>query len=364
MSHRTIHRARSKPAKPTVYRVATVVPALLAAGPGRAHEAWLLTPSEVDVLSRMPMPDLFTSGWTLAFAAAIGLMVAVLALEAERRLHPLEDRILAPLARLAPGIGPLAVRLSLALMLALAALGLLPRHGTPPGIEPTLFVPDMQLSLAPGWDWLAPAQLALSGLLALGLLTRASGLAVIALSALGLAIFGSVFLAYAPHFAAPGLLLAVFGGGRLALDGRVFARGWPQPDPAEQAFVWKLCLVLMGGGFVYLAITYKLTQPTLLIAILSHGEVPLLGLPLDVAALVMTGVELIAGTLLALGRLTRPIALFLVGAFTFFALTIGETPLFHANLYGVMAMLILSGAAVPALQVRRAWPRRQREARS
>ena len=79
-----------------------------------------------------------------------------------------------------------------------------------------------------------------------------------------------------------------------------------------------------------------------------HGKVPLLGLPLAVAALVMTGVELVAGTLLLFGRLTRPIALLLIGAFTFFAVTIGETPLFHANLYGAMAMLLLAGRALPA----------------
>jgi hypothetical protein len=54
-------------------------------------------------------------------------------------------------------------------------------------------------------------------------------------------------------------------------------------------------------------------------------------------------VEVIAGTLFAFRRLTRPIAIVLIGAFTFFALTLGESPLLHANLYGTMVLCLLSG---------------------
>ena len=235
------------------------------------------------------------------------------------------------------------LRVSLAAMLALAALGGLPRHGTAPWAEPTLFVPDMQLSLAPGWGWLAIAQLILAAFLAAGLLTRAAGLALVALSLLGLAAFGPTFTAYAPHFIAPGLMLAVCGGGALALDRHVGTEDWLRPPERLARAGWIVALALIGGGFVYLGVTFKLTQPTLIIAILEHGHVPVLGLPLPVVALVMAGVEVIAGTLFALRRLTRPIAIFLIGAFTFFALTLGESPLLHANLYGAMGFCLLSG---------------------
>jgi len=246
----------------------------------------------------------------------------------------------------------------MAIMLGLAAFGGLPRHGVAPWTQPTLFVPDMQLALAPGWAWLAPAELALAALFAMGLMTRLAGLAVVLLSLLGLAAFGVQFLAYAPHFAAPGLILALCGGGALALDRIVGVETLVRPRlPLDSQLArggWTAALVLLGAGFVYLGVVNKLTQPTLLMAILDHAEVPLLGLPLDFAALMMTGVELIAGMLLAMGRLTRPIALFLMGAFTFFAVTIGETPLFHANLYGVMAMLALSGGTLPTPSAARA----------
>ena len=201
----------------------------------------------------------------------------------------------------------------------------------------------MQLSLAPGWGWLAMAQMILAAFLAAGFLTRAAGLALAALPLLGLAAFGPTFTAYAPHFIAPGLMLAVCGGGGLALDTHIGTDEWLRPQEKLAQAGWTVAFALIGGGFVYLGVTFKLTQPTLIIAILEHGQVPVLGLPLAVVALVMAGVEVIAGMLLAFRRLTRPIAILLIAAFTFFALTLGESPLLHANLYGAMAFYLLSG---------------------
>ena len=326
---------------------AVALAAALATTPAAAHEAWLLTPAEIEALARMPMPALFASSGSLALASLVGGAMALAALWAEDRLRPVERRLTAPLVALAPKLGPIAIRLGLAVMLALAAVGGLPRAGTAPWTQPTLFVPDMQLALVAGWDWLAPAQIMLACFLAAGLFTRAAGLAVVALALVGIAAFGTPFLGYGPHFAAPGLMLAILGGGGLSLDRALGTQGWLRPSPRLASAGWTLALVLIGGGFVYLGVTVKLTQPTLLMAILTHGEVPLFGLPLDGVALVMTGIEIIAGAMLALGRLTRPVALMLIGGFTFFAVVLGETPLFHANLYGVMAMLVLAGPALP-----------------
>lgn len=315
-----------------------------------AHEAWLLTPQEVAELSRMPMPDLFTNTWLLALAALIGSAAATCALIAEARFQPLEARVFRPLERFAPVIGPLAIRLGLAVMLCLASIGGLPRHGTAMWTQPTLFVPDMQLSLAAGWGWLAPIEAVLSLMLLTGLMTRISGLLVIGLSACGLLAFGLPFLSYAAHFTAPALILVLCGSGCLSLDRALGSEDWAMPAERIARFLWPMSLLLVGGGFAYLAVTVKLTQPTLLMAILDHGEVPLMGIPLPVIALIMAGVELIAGCLLAAGRLVRPIAVFLIGAFTFFAVAIGETPLFHINLYGTCVMFLLAGALSPRIR--------------
>ncbi len=328
-------------------RISIGVGAVLSTVPAAAHEAWLLTPSEEAALAEMPLPPLFLSVPALLGAALIGGLIALVALSAEDRYSGIEERLLAPLRARAAAYGPLAIRIGLASMMVGAAAGALPRHGTAMWAEPTLFVPDMQLSMVEGWGWLAFAQLVLAVFLAAGLFTRAAAAVVILLALLGLAVFGDPFLSYAPHFAAPALVLLAFGGGAASADRVLGTALVPEMGAKSRTLLWHLALLATGGTFVYLAIVYKLTQPTLLIAILSHAQFPTFGVPLPWVALAMMWVELIAGALLAIGRLVRPIALLLIGAFTFFAVVLGETPLFHANLYGLMAMLILAGRHVP-----------------
>lgn len=328
--------------KSPVLPLAAIV--VLAASPVQGHEAWLLTPSEVEALSRAPMPALFTSQIAMLVTAIAGGMLAWAALIAEDRFGWLEQRLARPIEVLVADLGPLFVRVGLALMLGLGALGGLPRAGTELWSTPVLFVPDMQLALVPGWDWLVPVCVGLAALLATGLATRLAAVGVLGLAGLGLGIFGVQFLSYAPHFIAPALILIAFGPGSLSVD-RLLGINWlPALSDRQQVLVWRGALFLIGGTFVYLGITHKLLQPTLLIAILDHGDFPTFGVPIEAVALVMTGVEIVAGLLLAMGRLVRPVALFLMGAFTFFAVMLGETPLFHANLYGAALMLFMAGS--------------------
>lgn len=311
------------------------------------HEAWLLTPSEIDVLSRAPMPDLFIDPFVLGLGALAACLAAMAALQIEARHHRREERLAAPISRIAGSLGPVLIRAGLAVMMILGSLGGLPRVGTAPWTQPVLFVPDMQLSLIGGWDWLVPAQIILGTLLAVGLATRVAAAGVIVLALLGALTFGGHFWAYAPHFAAPALILVIYGGGWVSLDRALALPPAPTIPDAGLEHAWRVVMALIGGTFVYLGVTYKLFQPTLLIAILEHGDFPTLGLPFELVALVMTGVEIIAGLLLAMGRLVRPVAIFLIGAFSFFAVMLSETPLFHANLYAVAAMLLMAGAIAP-----------------
>ncbi len=312
-----------------------------------AHEAWLLTPDEMAKLAVAPIPAVFTDIWPLAGFIVLAAIAAVGAIAIADRLQDIERRTFAPLAALAADLGPIFIRLGLALMLGLGAVGGLPRHGTAIWTTPTLMVPDMQIALAgPGWSWLALVELITALFLLAGLMTRAAALAVIVLVIMGYAAFGMPFMAYGPHFVAPALILLMYGAGSLSADRMVCLPAWaagPQLLQRGGAATWRVALALLGSTFVYLGIAYKLDQPTLLIAILDHGDVPTFGIPLETAALIMMLVEITAGALLALGLLVRPIAVFLMGAFTFFAVTIGETPLFHANLYGTMAMLLMCG---------------------
>lgn len=321
--------------------------AVTGASDSTAHEAWILTPDEIEALAAAPMPPLFLSQIWLCVAAAVCCVVVAFALHLEKRFGDQFRDIMQPLTQRALNVGPVVLRLSLAAMLGLAAFGGLPRHGVAPWTEPTFLVPDMPLSLVPGWDVLAPMQFALALLLALGFAVRFAGLVLIGFSVLGIALFGSGFLSYTPHFAAPGLVLAITAGGAWSLD-RVFkAERILQPGDGFWQPGWRSAQVLIGVGFIYLAVGYKLLQPTLIIAILEHGNVPTFGLPLPVIALVMTGVEITAGALIAMGRLIRPLAVILIGAMTFLAIVLGETPLFHANLYGMMVFFLMAGQKLP-----------------
>lgn len=314
------------------------------------HEAWLLTPQEIITLAAAPIPPIFTSRLVLCGAATLGLIATVVALALEGRIQRVEAMIAPKLGPLTGGLGPLFLRLAIGAMLLLAGTGGLPRHGTVRWVEPTLLVPDMQLSLVPGWGWLAAVQIGVALFLMIGLYTRLLAFVVMGLVAIGLAIFDAKFIAYAPHFVAPALILLLTGAGRFSLDWAIDIARFLTPPADVQQFIWRAAQVLIGAGFVYLAVVYKLTQPTLLIAILQHGDLPTFGLSYPVIALVMTGVEIICGALLIVGRLVRPVSLVIIGAITFLAVTLGETPLFHGNLYGAMLIFVLIGRDWPACQ--------------
>ena len=205
----------SRPVNLALFSIAGLVTSTL---PALGHEAWLLTPNEIAKLSVTPVPALFTSTLVMSVAALLGGGIAVIALAVERRILPHEDRLLAPLASIAGDIGPLFIRIGLAIMLGLGALGCLPRNGTALWTQPVLFVPDMQLSLVPGFDWLVPVEFLVAIFLAFGFMTRVAAAVVIALAFLGLATFGVSFLSYAPHFVAPALVLFIYGSGAFGMD--------------------------------------------------------------------------------------------------------------------------------------------------
>lgn len=315
--------------------------------PVAAHEAWLLTPAEIEELSRAPIPALFRSTFWLGLAAAIGFALTLVALRFEPVIATLEDRVVVPVWKRHGDIGPLALRLGLAVMMLLGATGGLPRHGVEAWTTPTFLVPDMQLTTVAGAEVLIGLQIGIAMLLIAGLATRACGVAMIAMAVAGLAVFGPSFWSYAPHFAAPGLILIAFGAGRFSCDHVLNLDAGERLVAPYRQVLWRVSHILIGAGFVYLGLAYKLTQPTLLIAILEHGNMPTFGLPMPVIALVMTGVEILCGALLVTGRLVRPVALAILVAITFLAIVLGETPLFHANLYGALFVLLLAGPRVP-----------------
>ena len=315
----------------------------LTSSPAAAHETWLLTPAEIEGLSRAPVPAIFRSHLWLGLAASVGFALTLVGFRLEPVIAKVEDKVIAPIWHVYGDVGLLALRLGIASMMLLASFGGLPPHGVQMWTVPTFLVPDMQLTTIINADVLIAVQLICALLLVAGLATRPCGVALVVLSFVGLATFGPSFWSYTPHFAAPGLILIALGAGRISCDHVLDIDFGVRLVAPYRQLAWRLSTILIGAGFVYLGLAYKLVQPTLLIAILEHGEMPTFGLPMPVVALVMTVIEILCGALLIAGRLVRPVALAILGAITFLAVVLGETPLFHANLYGALCVLLLAG---------------------
>ncbi len=332
-----------------VVGIAALMPGLLAPSPAAAHEAWVLTPAEMIELLSLPTPAIFHQPTIANVAISV---LALLAIGAAMVAEPVWQVISRqPAEKVAERFGafiPLAMRLSMAALFVLAALGLMPRHGTEILTMPTLMFPDLELGdLGPGWSWLAPAQLALAVCLVSGLFVRAAAAATIGLAVLAHALFGNVMFTYSPHVVAPALFLLFRGAGRFALSIPplpVFERSARALEdwPAER--VQLLLQILIGAGFVYMGVAWKLLQPTLIMHIVEAGGVPRFGLPLDIFAFAMAMVEIVVGLLVMFGVLVQPMCLVLFGAFAFMSITLGENPLIHIHIYGVMIALLVHGA--------------------
>lgn len=313
-----------------------------------AHEAWLLTPQEVMQLATRSAPELFSSisGMNVLIALFFSFAIST-AIILEAFYSKKEQEIFSKLKSQVHTYGTLVLRVGLAIMLLLAAFGLSPRNGTALWAAPTLFVPDLQLRLLPGqWSFLATVEAILGVMLLAGIFTRFAALGVIALCFAGLALFGQDMIAYFGHFFAPALFLLWSGSGPIAISTAqpvYFTQIHEKIASLSENTIKRLVFILTGGTFIYLGIFYKALQPTLLIAILEHGEVPTFGIPYEYVAYIMAFVEVIAGLLLACSILVRPIAVFLICAMTFFTFTLAESPFLHTNIYALSIIIFMLG---------------------
>jgi hypothetical protein len=298
---------------------------------GMAHEAWLLTPEHVAELDARPRPELFTRV-TATNAAMLGAAAVAVVAWLLLAATGVADRFSGLAARLeaCERHAPLIVRACLALTLAMAAVGLHPRHGTDFLQAATLGFPDLELRLlGTGWGWLAAVELALAAALLVGFYVRAAALGALLLTILGLGLFGTAMLAYAGALAGAAAYLLL--------------RGDDDEGPGRERGLF-LARVLTGATFLWCGVYYKVLQPNLALAIIVEGGVPTFGLPPEAFVLGMALVETAAGALMMAGVLVRPMALALFVPFLFLSTALGESPLGHVLFYGNLAVLATGGA--------------------
>jgi uncharacterized membrane protein YphA (DoxX/SURF4 family) len=324
--------------------------ALLLTQPAVAHEAWLLKPREMYALYEQPLSAVWRDVSLLSIVTASLLLVGlVLAEYLDRRFQPFEQILDRRHQEPARHWALLILRISLGMLLIASALGLNTREGTALFAEPTLFVPDLELSAVSNLvSVIAGIELILGVALVLGIYVNFCSLLVIVLVALGFFWFGpQIMLSYAGHILAPAFILLVEERDRFE---HVTSR-----DSLPEQFVQRLLpfmtlernLILMrvvtGLTFIYLAVMHKYLNSPHLEQIIAQRDVPTFGISPGPLVFFMAATELVCGFALVVGIAERIVAIVLIVAIFFFALVLGESVVMHANILGILIAIIFLG---------------------
>ncbi len=240
------------------------------------------------------------------------------------------------------------LRFCLAWMLLSSAFGMEPRVGVERFSSPTLFAPDLELRhLGPEWAWLRWAEVVIAMTILFGIYVRFFAALLIILALLGAWLFGAAILPYAGALIGVCIYLVMQGPGRhfLPLPTPPMLLGlqsWLATQPRQRAQA--IMRVLTGATILYAGVWFKILQPNLLFGILKTYDVPIFSRAPETATLLMALVEVTAGILILAGILLRPLSLFLLSAFLFFAAVLPESFMGHVLFYGVMLSFLFNAA--------------------
>lgn len=314
-----------------------------------AHERWILSPEQIHHWNSQTRPVLFStlSPLNLIMISAFSLFIVGwvwLGFTGARELFPDLQARLSSYGDHVPRI----LRVCIAWILLSSAFGAEPRFSVEPFTSPTFLAPDLELNqLGPQWQWLSWAEIFLGLTILFGIYVRVFAGLAIALCLLGAYLYGEAILAYAGAFIGGNLYLVLQGPGRhyLPLPSLPFLAGlqtWLAEQPRLRAQA--IMRILTGTTLLYLGVFFKVMQPNLSIGIISIYELPILSLNPEAFTLFMALVEVSAGVLMIAGILLRPLSLFLITAFTVFALLLPETPTEHILFYGVVLSCLINSA--------------------
>lgn len=322
---------------------------LFVSSPLFAHERWILTDSQIAEWTAKPLPELWLQ-WSWINAVLLGGFVAFtagwirLGYTGARELFPdLQARLSSYGHLVAP-----VIRFCLGWVLISSSFGLEPRYGVLPMSSPTLFAPDLELTLCyPPMPWLRWFEFTLGLGMLLGVYVRVLAAALLALTLFATVAYQSAIYAYAGALVGVSIYLLYQGPGSFFLPLPTHP-DWTELQERLAAFprarAQAIMRILTGVNIFYLAVTYKVFQPNLTIGILTLHDISLMGLPPEVSTLLMALVEFTAGILIIAGILLRPLALFFLGAFLMFAAMLPESFMSHALFYSVMLSFLFNGA--------------------
>ena len=333
----------------TILYVLVFIGLMIIANHGFAHEAWVLTPEQFKTWNAKPRPEIFTSlNSTNVILSSLALAVIAVVVWLDRQNS--KNGFLGLTDRLSSysDYATVGVRWSLAVMLCIAAFGLNPRHGTRLFEASTLVAPDLELRLLHGnWQWLAWAQAPAMITLITGIYIRTTAFVILLIDILGLYIFGYRMIAYAGIVGGIALYLLLAGPGKFSYQLPTLSilkpiHNWLIKQPLPRAQL--LMRFFAGSNLLYLGIEYKFMQPNLSMAFVEMGHVYTFGFEPATFVFCMFLVETIAGLLMVLGMMMRPLSFVLFTAFIFLAYALKENPIGHIIFYGILWASVINGA--------------------
>jgi len=289
------------------------------------HVKWFIDPSRYPTDYALLVSPPVIAGFAFALAAV------ALAYVVQHRAP--EPRWAKQLERYA-GFGPLALGVFVGVALMAAAL------------EGLLFVPSLRVTADAEGAGLRLAEFAIGAALALGAVTRPAAVGLALLGAIAMVPFSLESILEQVHLLGAAICLFVVGRGPIAVDALFGQRRSLEHDRGPQLALVVL-RIAMGFGIAYNALTEKLLDPALSVALLQQR--PELNVLRQVEVsdpqfVYLAGlVELVIGVVIMSGQLTRPAMA--VGA-VLFTMTL---PLFgwlellgHLPFYGMMLTLFLA----------------------
>jgi len=289
------------------------------------HVKWFTDPSRHPTDYSL----LFSPQVTAAFAIS-ALAVALAYLVQHRAPEPRWARALERYA----GLAPLALGLHVGIaLMAASVVGL-------------LFVPSLRISSDETGAILRVAEFVIGAALALGAGTRPAAVGLALLGAIAMVPFSFESILEQVHLLGAAIFLFVVGRGPVAIDA-LFGRRRSLEDDRAPHVALLVLRVAMGFGIAFNALTEKLLDPALSVALLqSRPELNVLG-SLGVSdpqfAYLAGLIELVIGVVIMSGQLTRPAMAFGAVLFTMTLPLFGWYELLgHLPVYGMMLTLFLA----------------------
>lgn len=314
-----------------------------------AHETWILTPEQINYWNAQKLPDIFTqlSSLNVLMISAFLLFIigwVWLGFTGARELFPDLQARLSSYGDHVPRI----LRVCVGWILLSSAFGAEPRFGVEAFTSPTFLAPDLELNqLGSEWSWIRWAEIILGLTILFGIYVRFFSFLLILLSLLGWYLFGEAIFAYLGAIVGASIFLVLQGPGRhylplptLTVFHNIQTFLADQPRQRAQAIM----RILTGTTILYLGVFYKLMQPNLSMGIIEIYQLPILSAHPEAFTLLMALVEVSAGVLIIAGVLLRPLSIFLISAFSIFALLLPETLTAHILFYGVVLSCFINSA--------------------